>query len=237
MANETATPGVEVNVPPSLPADSTVPTAPPRPAQQRFMIRNVDWATYRKISEALGTRHYRLSYDGENLELMTKSKGHGMYSRFFYRLIAILTEVLGLALESCGDMTCDNENVERAIEPDECFYIENAPRVMGREKVNLNIDPPPDLAVEVDLTTDARRRLGIYAALRVPEIWRYDGRAVTVHQRQADGTYAVVEGSRFFPLVTAADLTRFLQQRGQTDENTLLNSFRDWVRGQVGTGA
>lgn len=201
------------------------------------MIRNIDWATYRKIADALGTRHYRLSYDGEDLELMTTSKGHGMYSRLLYRLIVILTEMLGLSLESCGDMTCDREDVERAIEPDECFYVENAARVRGKMTVDLTVDPPPDLAVEVDLSTDSQRRMGIYAKIAVPEIWRFDGAALSIHLRQPDGVYAVVERSRCFPVVAAADLTRFLQQRTpEVDENDLLRSFRDWVRQQLDKG-
>src|SRR5262245_7473212 len=110
-----------------LPSETKSATDVPSPSS-RFMIRNVDWATYRKISDALGKRHYRLSYDGENLELMTKSKGHGMYSRFLYMLIRILSEETEKPPESCGDMTCDREDVERAIEPDECFYIDNAAR-------------------------------------------------------------------------------------------------------------
>ena len=126
--------------------------------------------------------------------------------------------------------------LERAIEADETFYIENEPKVRAKQKIDLNFDPPPDLGVEIDLTTDSRRRFGIYAQIAVPEIWRFDGVTVTIHQRQPDGQYVIAERSKFFPFLAASDLTRFLGQRMETDESTLLQSFRQWVRQQVGQG-
>jgi len=127
-------------------------------------------------------------------------------------------------------VTISNE----AIEADESFYLENEPKVRAKERIDLNVDPPPDLGVEIDMTTDSRRRFSIYAKIGVPEIWRYDGRAATIHQRQQDGRYNVVDRSRYFSFLTAADLTRVLAQRGQVDQNTLVRSFREWVKSQLG---
>ena len=223
-------------VPPPPGAEPDASPSSPSPRSQRFLIRNINWAAYRQINDALGEHHhYRLSYNGKDLELMTKSYGHGFYGRFFVHLIQILTEALGLPLSCAGDMTCDREDVERGIEPDECFYIENEPRVRGKEKLDLTVDPPPDLALEIDLTTDWRRRMGIYAAIRIPEVWCYEGRTetVTIRVLQADGRYAVVERSRCLPLVSAADLTMFVQRRKSEEENSLLKAFREWVREQL----
>lgn len=202
----------------------------------RFLIRDIDWKAYRQISDALGEdHHYRLSYDGRDLELMTKSKRHGRYGRFLARMVEVITEECGLPLDSCGDMTCDREDLGRGIEPDECFYIENEPLMRSKEEVDLAVDPPPDLGIEIDITTDSRRRMGIYAAIRVPEIWRYQGadETVAIFVLQADGEYAVVERSGCLPLVTSADLTRFVQRRKQESENNLLKAVREWVRSEL----
>jgi Uma2 family endonuclease len=204
----------------------------PKPHEHRFFIDGIDWATYRKIADALEGRHFHMSFDGEGLELMTISELHGWYSRFLCHCIAVLTEELNLPRGSYGDMTLNREDLEQGIEPDESFYITNEAKVRGK-KIDLAVDPPPDLGIEIDLTTDSRRRFSIYAKIGVPEIWRYDGKTATIHQRQQEGQYLAVERSRYFAFLTPTDITRFLSQRGQADEGTLIRSFREWVRGQV----
>lgn len=133
-------------------------------------------------------------------------------------------------------MTCDRADLERGLEPDECFYLTNEPLVRSKDEIDLETDPPPDLAVEVDITRSSLKRLPIYAAIRVPEVWRYDGQVLTIHQLGADGKYAVAERSRYFAFVTGPDLARFLNQRTQIDENSLIRTFRDWVREQIAAG-
>lgn len=219
---------------------STVISAPPVERkrdrlrhEQRLVLHGVDWATYRAVSDAFGPRHVRFSYDRGRMELMTKSQLHGMLSRLIARLITILTEELGLPLSSCGDMTCDREDLERGVEPDECFYITNAPVILGKEQVDLTSDPPPDLGVEVDISYSSYSRLGIYAALRVPEVWRYESETLIFYRLAADGQYQIAERSLYFPFLVAADLAAFLNRRPEMDENALAKEFRTWVREQI----
>jgi Uma2 family endonuclease len=213
----------------SLPPQQSAPV----PDGQRFLLRGVDWPAYRKISEALAGRHVRLTYDRGNLEFMTISSRHGRYSHLIARLVSVMTEELGIPVCGCGDMTCDREDLERGLEPDEGFYIENEPLIRAKEAIDLAVDPPPDLAVEVDLSRSPRSRLSIYAAIGVPEVWRFDGETLRIHQRGADGQYTVADRSPHFPFVSGPDLVRFLQQGTQLDENTLVRSFREWVREQI----
>ena len=135
------------------------------PEEQRFLIRGVDWEAYRKISEALTGRHVRLTYDRGNLELMTISSRHGRFSGLIARLITALTEELGITVCTCRDMTCDREDLELGLEPDEGFYIEKEPRIRDKEEIDLAVDPPPDLAVEVDLSRSPKGRMSIYGAI------------------------------------------------------------------------
>jgi len=205
----------------------------PMPDGQRLLLRGVNWASYRKISEALTGRHVRLTYDRGNLEFKTISTIHAILSRLLFQLIVVLTEELGMPRRSCGDMTCDRDDLERGLEPDECFYLTNEPLVRNKDQIDLAVDPPPDLGVEVDITRSSRTRLGIYAALRVPEVWRFDGDQLIIHQLQADGQYIEVERSRYFPFLSGDEVVRFLQQRTQMDENALIRSFRAWVSRSV----
>jgi Uma2 family endonuclease len=199
----------------------------------RFVLYDVDWATYRKISEALTGRHLHFAYDRGTLEFMTTSPIHAKFSRLIGLLIYILTDELGIPSGSYGDMTCDREDLQRGVEPDECYYLTNEPLIRGKENIDFTTDPPPDLVVEIDISRSSKRRLGIYAALGVPEVWRFDGETLTIYQRGMEAQYAVAERSRHFPFLSGADLVRFLQQWNQLDENSLVRSFREWVREQI----
>jgi Uma2 family endonuclease len=201
--------------------------------QQRFVLRGVDWETYRQIRDALTGRHVRLTYDRGSLEFMTISRAHALISRLIFQFIVVLTQELGLPRSSCGDMTCDREDLDRGLEPDEGFYFENAHLIREKDKIDLTVDPPPDLTVEVDLRRSPKSRMGIYAALGVPEVWRFDGETLRIHQRGADGQYVVVEHSPHFSFVTGSDIVRFVQQRTQLDEDALIQLFREWVREQI----
>lgn len=200
------------------------------PIEQRFVLPAVDWATYQKISDALAGRHVRLTYDGDNLEFMTISPIHARYSRLICRMIVVLTEEMGLPIASFGDMTCDRQDVRKGLEPDECFYLGNEPRIRDRETIDLSSDPPPDLAVEVEVTRSSRDRMDIYAKLRVPEVWRFDGQSLRISQLDPNGNYVATNQSLHFPNIPLSELTSFVQRRTEMDENSLLRSFRAWVQ-------
>jgi Uma2 family endonuclease len=181
--------------------------------RQCLVLRNIDWATYRKVSDALTGHHVRLTYDRGVLELMTKSTLHELLSRFYYRLLVVLTEEFGLPLASCGSMTCDRDDLKRGAEPDECFYLGNALSVRGKDQIDLAVDPPPDLMVEIDLSRSSLRRLAIYATLKVPEVWQVDADSLTVLRLGQDGEYSVADESKYFPGIPLAKVGAFVQRR------------------------
>jgi Uma2 family endonuclease len=205
-------------------------------AEGHFVVRAVDWPNYRAFADALGERHVRLAYDGENLELMTVSRLHERLSRLLGRFLVVLTEELKLPLDSAGSTTLEREDVARAIESDECFYITNEPLVRDRDELDLTTDPPPDLGVEIDISRSSLNRLAIYAELRIPEVWRYDGDRLRIYSlREKDG-YDEVARSRYFPKLNLADLEAFLRRRGEMEPNNLVSEFRGWVRDQIARG-
>lgn len=196
-----------------------------------FTLEGIDWETYRQISDELTGRHLRITYEEGRLDLMTISGKHGNLCRLFVALIRVLTEEMNLPLSCYGDMTCDKKKAQRGLEPDECFYIQNEPAVRLKDDIDLTVDPPPDLAVEIELSRARRDRLSVYAGVGVPEVWRYNGKRLTCQVLSNDGKkYVESNVSRAFPKLQLADLQRFVELRTQLDETSLIRSFREWAR-------
>lgn len=204
--------------------------------EQRFLLRDCDWSRYKAFAKALDGSHVRLTYDGGRLELMTISHGHERWGELVGRFITVLAEELDMPLQSGGSTTLDRDDVERALEPDKCFYLDHEEQVRDKDDIDLSVDPPPDLAVEIDISRSSLNRLGIYAALGVPEVWRFDGAVLRIYRLGPDGSYAEVQESGHFPLLPIAKIQEFLLQRGQMDETKLVKSFRQWVRQQMAAG-
>jgi hypothetical protein len=98
----------------------------------------------------------------------------------------------------------------------------------GKLQIDLLVDPPPDLAIEIDITSSSLERLKIYAALGVKELWRFNGRDFLIYLLQ-DGIHEVHEQSEVLPILRASDLLCFLQKRGEIGENALIREFRQWL--------
>src|SRR5260221_3831993 len=140
---------------------------------QRLVLYGEPWETYVRLLRIFDERrHLRITYDRGALEIMTLSPEHEQWKRLIGRLIETLTEELGLPLAEYGSMTIKRRKKLRGLEPDECFWIQNEALVRNLKKYDLRRDPPPDLIVEVDISRSAVNRMGIYAALNVPEVWR-----------------------------------------------------------------
>jgi Uma2 family endonuclease len=160
---------------------------------------------------------------------------HDNFSRFLGRLVVILTEELGLTVKEGGSTTFRRRRYARGLEPDECFWIASEPLIRDKRRLDLRVDPVPDLAIEIDVTHSSLNRMNIYAKLRVPEVWRLiDPQTLTFNVLGKDGNYTIATHSLAFPFVTPADLLSFVKMRGgQTDENAAARLFRDWVRQRI----
>jgi len=198
-------------------------------------MSGVDWRTYSRLLRAFEPcRNVRLTYDRGELEIMSPTLKHDYKGRFLGDLVIALTEELELPRLRGGSATLRRRKHEKGVEADECFWIANAHRMTGREELDLRRDPPPDLAIEIDVTSSSLDRMAIYAALKVPELWPLDGDVLTFHVLGQDGNYQVAATSFAFPLVTPADLLVFLQQARQFgDENAVLRQFREWIRQRI----
>ena len=205
-------------------------------AANRFLLKNISWQTYEALLKDLESqRGIRLTYDRGLLEIMTPLAPHERNSRLIGRLVEALTEELNIEICSLGSLTCKREDLARGLEPDECYYIQNEPVIRSLEQIDLNQDPPPDLAIEIDITSSSINRLALYASLGVPEVWRYDGSRLIIYQLEG-GEYRVCDRSSTFPLITSSEIIRFLELRKSNGETTLIRLFREWVRNQVQQG-
>lgn len=194
------------------------------------VLYNVAWSTYEALLAGTDSPGTRFTYDRGTLEIMSPSEEHERTKKLIGRLIETLTEELEIPVRSAGSTTWKDEIREQGLEPDECYYVTSEPRVRGRPKIDLAVDPPPDLVVEVEVTARSIDKMPLYAALGVAEVWRYDGEHLHVQRLQDDGTYARQPNSSELPQVPAAEFERFLAKRNDTDETTWIRSFRAWVR-------
>ena len=212
---------------------SSITRSASSPGDGRFCnLSGIDWHTYTRLLRVFAEHPgVRLTYDRGELEIMSPLLKHDDDSRFLGDLVFVLTEEMVLPLKRGGSTTLRRRKRQKGIEADECFWIANAHRMAGKRRLDLRTDPPPDLAIEVDVTHSTLDHLEIYAALQVPEVWRLAGDMLTFHVLGTDGKYANAATSRTFPLLTPADLLQFVQEARQAgDQNAVVRRFRAWVR-------
>lgn len=206
--------------------------------RKRLLLRDVDWPAYGQFLRMFRSHPgVRLTYDRGKLEIMTLSHKHESYGEFLGALVFALVDELGLTLKQGGSNTLRRRRWRRGLEPDKCYWITSEPLVCGKDVIDLRTDPPPDLAVEIDITHSSLDRMGICAALRIPEVWRFDGLSLTFHVLGSDGGYQQVPASQLFPFLKPEDLLRFLKGKLTQAENLVVREFRAWVRQQTGPAA
>lgn len=202
-------------------------------AEQRTLLENISWQTFETLLKEIGdNRGYRIAYDGGMLEIMAPLFEHENPKIQSDRFIAILAEELGIEIKSAGSMTLKKEQAKKGIEPDNCYYIQNEPAVRGRQELDLETAPPPDLAIEIDITSSSLNKLAIYSALCVPELWLYNGRVLKFYQLASE-EYVECKFSIAFPFVSSTEIERFFEQSKTMGEIALLKSFRIWVREKI----
>ncbi len=200
-------------------------------AEKRVTFYNLSWQSYEQILQALGNnRAARLTYYQGTLEIVSPLEEHESASDRIGTLIHILTEEMNLNIKSMASTTLNKPELKIGAEPDKCYYIQNEPTVRGK-KVNLAIDPPPDLILEVDITHTDINKTQLYQDMKVPEFWRYNGKVLTIYLLNAD-RYQESETSPTFPVLTKAKIYEFLAQCNTQGETQTKRSFRTWLREQ-----
>lgn len=210
----------------------TVPVRQPEPKQQ-YLVYGATWGMYEKLLQQFEGRHIRLTFNGENLEIMSVSEMHEFIKKLIARLVEIYALEADIPLRALGNITTKNAIVERGLEPDECYYVQHAEFVysLGRP-VDFAKDPPPDVVLEVEVSRSILDRMEIYAKLRVPEVWRCGECGVQVCLLRR-GKYVEAKKSLAFPGLPIDEFNRFLAKQGKMSDHALVRSFRDWVKAEL----
>ncbi len=199
------------------------------PPGQRVLLNDISWQEFEAILEELGEhRSARVAYDNGMLEIMTPLPEHESNKELIGDLIKVLLEELDIEVYPLGSTTFKNQLMSQGIEPDNCFYIQNEAAVRGKKRLDLTIDPPPDLALEIDVTS--RTHPSIYESLGVSELWRFEQNSLQINVLQ-NGKYIESKFSPNFPNLPLREMIpQFLNQCHIEGRNKTMKAFRAWVR-------
>jgi Uma2 family endonuclease len=200
--------------------------------EERFVLHHVSWETYEGLLEDHIDRGVpRFTYDRGELEILTPSSEHEIDNRSLALLVELVAVELDIETLNVGSMTCNRRDLERGFEPDSGFYIQNEARVRGRSEVDLAVDPPPDVTIEIEISRSAIPKLPIYAAIGVPEVWPWDGERVTILVLR-DGDYDERLVSAALPPITSEILMRFMNESRSMRRTAWVQRVREWAREQ-----
>jgi Uma2 family endonuclease len=199
------------------------------PAEQRVLLGNVSWATYLTLLEDTENPRGRMAYDAGALEIMSPSVHHESVKRLIGRFIETYTLEAEIEVRSVGAATFKRKDLLKGVEADECYYIQDVEAVQGIDKIDLLIYPPPNLAVEVDISRSSTIKLGIYEALGLGEVWHYDGETIHVHVLY-EGHYLEKQESSALPGFPLEYARQLLQQRHSLGETQLVRQFQTHIR-------
>ncbi len=202
------------------------------PPGQRLLLHDVTWQEFEAILVELGDRRSsRLAYTDGTLEIRMPLPEHEISKELIGDLIKALLEELDIEFCSLGSTIFKHQQILQGIEPDQCFYIRHESVIRGKNRIDLTIDPPPDLALEIDVTS--RTHTSIYQAMEVPELWRFEQGKLQINMLQ-DGQYVLVDESPTFSGLPLTDvILQFLLQAKTEGRNKTLKAFRQWIRDRV----
>lgn len=207
--------------------------APPETVANFVLLPHVSWETYASLlADYDDQAGPRFTYDSGILEIKMLSISHEEPNRTLAQLVEFLALELDLDLRRLGSTTFLREDLLKGFEPDSCFYIRNVGAIAGKDKLDLNIDPPPDLVIEVDVTSGSMNKFPIFAALGVPEVWRYKNSQVTIYKLEGE-SYEKAERSIAIPILTSEMATLFLSESREMRSTAWFRRVREWAREQL----
>jgi Uma2 family endonuclease len=200
-------------------------------APARVVLNNVAWETYEMLLRDRGDQTSpRFTYDRGRLEIMAPELEHERFKELIGTLVVLWTMEKRIPQVASGSMTIRKRHLLRGLEADQCYYVRNEPAVRGKRKLDLSVDPPPDLAIEVDITRSSLEKLDIYEALGVPEVWLFNGDRLQVNILAASGGYVAGDESLSLPDFPIAIVPEWIERAFETDNTTWALAFQAWMR-------
>ena len=199
--------------------------------EEPVLLEGVSWEAYEAFLEELdrNKRRVRVTYDEGRMEIMTLGFRHEQNKTLLGRLVETYGLELDLEVTGAGSITLKKPKI-KGLEPDECYYVQTPAPGIDVMALDLKKYPPPDLAIEVDITRSSIPRQPVYAFIAVPEVWRFNGERVIILHRNPDGKYDEAPMSLAFPGLSGADINRFLAMSNHMSQSAVIRAFRDWLR-------
>lgn len=200
------------------------------PGETRVLLENITWHTFKTILAEMGSeRTNRITYNNGKIEIMTPLKPHESSNRLIEVFVGVLCEELGLEVNRVGSLTLTRDDLEYGAEPDSSYYIQNELLVREKENIDLAFDPPPDLVLEVEYSRPKIDKFKLYAAMGIPEFWRYNGTTLRVYIL-ANGQYSETQTSPTFAVIPIKEIPRFIEESKKIGQIAVTRAFRTWVK-------
>jgi len=200
------------------------------PPGKSLVLENISWAGFEKLLTQMGnSRAARVAYSYGMLEIMSPLPRHEIYKEAIADLVKDFAYELNINYACLGSTTWKRQDVQSGIEPDSCFYIQNEPAIRGKIDLDLTQDPPPDLALEIDITSKSLNRMPIYARLGVPEVWRYDDGDLKIYHLQGQ-SYVEAETSLALPTFPVKEIIAFIDDHHPDGKLAMRRAFREWIK-------
>lgn len=200
------------------------------PGETRVLLENITWQTFKTMLAEMGSeRANKISYRQGNIEIMTPQKPHESSNRLIEVFVGVLCEELGLEVNRVGSLTLTRDDLEYGAEPDSSYYIQNELLVREKENIDLAFDPPPDLVLEVEYSRPKIDKFKLYAAMGIPEFWRYNGTTLRVYIL-ANGQYSETQTSPTFAAIPIKEIPRFIEESKKIGQIAVTRAFRTWVK-------
>ena len=208
------------------PAKPVAPTTPVPPSGERVLLPHISWGTYQALLADIGDGAARLTYDTGWLEIEMPGRTHESTARFTGELVTRLLSRQRIDYEPSGATTWQRPDLEKGLEADECYHIQSVARVAGRDELDLTVDPPPDLAIEVEAASPLLDKVAVYRGLGVPELWRVRAdRSCEFLRLDADRQYQPAAASAAVPPLTPAIVSQYLRVRAEASYSAAIAQF------------
>jgi len=201
---------------------STIPAS----SEQRVVLRSVSWETYLALTEESESGSGRMTYDQGVLEIMSPGMPHEIAKRLIGRMIETFTLYRGIEIRSSSSTTFRRSELQRGFEADESYYIQRACELRGTGEIDLSIHPPPDLVLEVDMTNSSIPKKALFAAMKIPEVWRYDGASLWMGSLFQED-YQDLKQSLVLPGFPRELAAKLLDRQFDENETALIRDFLD----------
>lgn len=197
----------------------------------RVLLHGIGWEQFENLLVDLGDcRAARIAYDHGTLEIMTPFPEHELFKEVFSDAVKDIADELEVDYESYGSTTWRKRIKMAGVEPDNCFYFQHKADVRGRLDLDLSQgDPPPDLVLEIDITSKSLNRFPIYARLEVLELWCYEEGELKIYHLR-NGEYVQAETSLALPLIPIRELPQLIETHRTAGRRTIRRAVREWTR-------